>query len=50
LVTALAYLRTPFEFYAKITKLTYADVEETIIEVLEANKRYKEHKSVTQED
>jgi len=45
LVTPLAYLKTPFEFYAKITKLTYKDVEQTIIEVLEANKRYKEYKN-----
>lgn len=43
LVTNLAYLRTPFEFYAKITTLNYLDVEETISEVLEAGKRYKEY-------
>ena len=49
LVTPLAYLKCPFDFYAKITKLNYADVEETITEVLEAEKRYKEYKSVTQE-
>lgn len=44
LVTNLAYLQTPFSFFAKIQKLTYSDVEETITEVLEANKRYKEYK------
>jgi hypothetical protein len=44
LITALGYLHTPFEFYAKIEKLTYADVTQTIIEVLEAGKRYKEYK------
>lgn len=42
LISPLAYLQTPFDFYAKITKLTYIDVEETILGVLEANKRYKE--------
>jgi hypothetical protein len=44
LITALAYLQTPFDFYAKIEKLNYGDVEQTIVEVLEANNRYKEHK------
>jgi len=45
LITALAYLQTPFDFYAKITKLTYGDVDETIGEVLEAVKRYNEYQS-----
>ena len=45
LITALAYLQTPFDFYAKITKLTYGDVDETIGEVLEAVKRYCEYQS-----
>jgi hypothetical protein len=44
LISDLAYLQTPFSFFAKITKLTYDDVEQTITEVLEAGKRYKEHK------
>ena len=44
LITQLAYLRTPFDFYAKITQLKYNDVDETITEVLEAEKRYKEYK------
>lgn len=42
LVTQLAYLKTPFEFYAKITTLNYADISTTISEVLNAGKRYKE--------
>jgi hypothetical protein len=50
LITPLAYLRCPFDFYAKITTLTYSDVEETILEVLKSIERYKEHKAVTQED
>lgn len=44
LVSPLAYLKTPFDFYAKITKLTHSDVGQAISEVLEAEKRYKEHK------
>lgn len=50
LVTNLAYLRTPFEFYVKIQTLHYLDVEETISEVLEAGKRYKEYKIKENED
>jgi hypothetical protein len=46
LITPLGYLQTPFDFYAKITKLTYGDVEQTIAEVLEAGKRYKNHKII----
>jgi hypothetical protein len=44
LITDLAYLQTPFSFFAKITTLNYNNVETTILEVLEVNKRYKEHK------
>ena len=44
LITALGYLQTQFDFYAKITKLTYADVDETISEVLDATKRYKKYR------
>jgi len=50
LVTDLAYLQTPFNFFAKIEKLTYNDVEETINEVLEANKRYIEYKNSEQDN
>lgn len=50
LITPLAYLQCPFDFYAKIEKLTYGDVEETITEVLEATKRYKEHKNSEQDN
>ena len=50
LITALGYLQSPFEFYAKIEKLTYADVDQTIIEVVEAGKRYKEYKTVIHGD
>jgi hypothetical protein len=51
LITQLAYLQTPFEFYAKITQLKYDDVDKTILEVVEAGKRYKEYKkSIEAED
>lgn len=43
LITNLAYLQTPFEFYAKITKLDYLDVEETITNVLDSIKEYKNY-------
>jgi len=49
LVTDLAYLRTPFSFFVKIEKLTYGEVETIITEVLDAGKRYKEHKLTEQE-
>jgi hypothetical protein len=44
LVTALGYLQTPFEFYAKIETLKYEDLQLTTLKVLEAGKRYKEYK------
>ena len=44
LITDLAYLKTPFSFFAKITTLNYLDIDETINEVLEAGQRYKEYK------
>ena len=50
LITALGYLQSPFEFYAKIEKLTYGDVDQTIIEVLEAGKRYVEYKKLNDEN
>jgi hypothetical protein len=49
LITPLAYLQCPFDFYAKITKLTYGDVEQTILEILDATKRYREYKISEQE-
>jgi len=50
LISPLAYLQCPFDFYAKITRLTYADVDQTINEVLDAGKRYREYKLTEQED
>lgn len=44
LITDLAYLQTPFSFYAKITKLKIDDVEQTILSVLDAIKRFRKYK------
>lgn len=49
LITPLAYLQTPFDSCAKITQLKYNDVEETIVEVLEAGKRYRAYKTENHE-
>lgn len=49
LVSNLAYLQTPFTFYAKITTLNYNNVENTILEVLEAGKRYAEYEKTEQD-
>ena len=45
LVSPLAYLQVPFDFYAKITKLKYDDVEQTIINALEATERFIKFKT-----
>lgn len=50
LITALAYLQTPFEFYAKITQLKYDDLDKTIREVVEAGKKYKEYELKNEEE
>jgi len=44
LVTNLAYLKTPFEFYAHVKRLKYLDLEETINDIVEAGKRYRKFK------
>jgi hypothetical protein len=41
LVSPLGYLECPFDFYAKIEKLSYDNVEETILDVLAAQRRYQ---------
>ena len=50
IITALGYLHTPFEFYAKIEELKYDDVDKTIIEVLKSVDRYKEHKRTNEDE
>jgi hypothetical protein len=44
LITNLAYLKTPFEFYAKIDTLKYNDITDSIEEVVNAAKRYQIYK------
>ena len=44
LVSNLAYLKTPFEFYAKIETLEYSPIEEVIENVVSASKRYMDYK------
>ena len=45
LVSSLAYLRTPFEFYAKIETLEYSPIDEVIENVVSASKRYINYKN-----
>ena len=47
---SLGYLQTPFSFYAKILKLNYLDVNDTILSVLDAVKRYKDFKLTEEEE
>ena len=44
LVSNLAYLKTPFEFYAKIETLEYSPIDEVIENVVSASKRYMDYK------
>lgn len=43
LVTNLAYLKTPFEFYVQIETLKYDPIDEVIKEVVSASKRYRNY-------
>lgn len=45
LVTNLAYLKTPFEFYVKIETLEYSPIDEVIENVVRASKRYINYKN-----
>jgi len=45
LISPLGYLKTPFDFYAKIQTLRYDDVNGALAEVVEAVKRYRQHKA-----
>ena len=47
LVSNLAYLKTPFDFYAKIETLKYSPIDEAIEDVVSAVKRYIKHKLET---
>lgn len=46
LITNLAYLKTPFEFYAKITTLKYGDINDVINDVVKSTKTYKAYKLI----
>ncbi len=50
LVTNLAYLKTPFDFYASIDTLKYEPIDESIHDVVEAVKRYRSYKIKQQEE
>jgi len=43
LVTNLAYLKTPFSFYAQIKTLKYLPINETIQDVVNSCKNYKKY-------
>ena len=45
LITNLAYLKTPFEFYAKITTLKYDEINDVINDVIKSVKRYREYRN-----
>ena len=45
LVSNLAYLKTPFVFYAKIETLEYSPIDEVIDNVVSASKRYINYKN-----
>ena len=44
LITDIAYLKTPFNFFAKIDALDFNSLNDTIDEVVKAVKTYKEYK------
>lgn len=44
LITNLAYLKTPFDFYAKIEALKYDNINEVIEDVVSSSKRYKTYR------
>ena len=44
LISNLAYLNTPFSFYAKITTLKHDNLKDTIKSISEAGERYKNYK------
>jgi hypothetical protein len=45
LISNLAYLKTPFDFYAEIETLDYIPIDEVIEEVVSASKRYINYKN-----
>ena len=49
LISDIAYLKTPFRFFAKITTLKHDPVKSTIDSVLESVDRYREYKKTEKE-
>ena len=49
LITNMAYLKTPFSFFARVKKLQYLDVQDTIDEALASCKRYRAYKLAEQD-
>ena len=45
LITSLAYLKTPFQFFAEIIPLKYDVIDNVIDEVTDSVKRYKNYKA-----
>jgi hypothetical protein len=45
LITDMAYLKTPFRFFAKITALKYGDINDIIDDIVSSSRRYREYKS-----
>ena len=50
LVSNLAYLSTPFNFYAKIDTLKYDDIDEVIDDVVNSVEEYKIYRDNSEED
>jgi len=46
LITNLAYLQTPFQFFAQIKTLKYTNTNESIDDIVTAIKRYKHSKNL----
>tara|TARA_R110000772_G_C13310332_1_gene440589 strand:- start:16829 stop:17224 length:396 start_codon:yes stop_codon:yes gene_type:complete len=44
LISNMAYLKTPFAFYAKITTLKYGVIDDIVDEVVSSSERYRDHK------
>lgn len=50
LIADLGYIQTPFSFFLKITELKYQDFEQSITDVTEAIKRYRQFKSAAEKE
>ena len=48
LISNMAYLKTPFTFYANITTLKHDPIDEVIDDVVSSCKRYRDHKIIAE--